>query len=248
MRKADSILRLSIDMPFASRSTRPQTNGHASDVSRRHADSRIDNDSNDTSESFQALSDDGNLSTKLRNMSINKRFSQSGPTTSNALGHSSTVSHDGFWSNPVPFRNSSMSIDDSKSSLSHNSSISRPDAAYVSPDQKSRKGTIGSIMQHAVPASVARRFTKESLFGRGRRNTVWSMYNKAQERGAKLQRKRWAQILFQGSFYVLLISFVYFVLVGRPLWKGTVWWLYWVMKNKLVFQGGFWITIGMAFL
>lgn len=56
------------------------------------------------------------------------------------------------------------------------------------------------------------------------------------------------RLLFEWSIYVLLVLFVYFVLVGMPLWKGAVWWLYWVVQNKFVIQGGYAIVIGLAAL
>jgi hypothetical protein len=55
-------------------------------------------------------------------------------------------------------------------------------------------------------------------------------------------------VLFEYTLYALLVLFVYFVLVGMPLWKGAVWWLYWVVGHKFVIQGGYAITIGLAFL
>lgn len=73
-------------------------------------------------------------------------------------------------------------------------------------------------------------------------------YEKAKLRGVALQRKYWVRLLFEWGLYLLLVLFVYFVLVGVPLWNGAVWWLYWVVRNKFVFQGGFAITIGLAAL
>jgi len=32
--------------------------------------------------------------------------------------------------------------------------------------------------------------------------------------------------VFEYFVYLLLVCFVYFVLVGVPLWKGAVWWLW----------------------
>lgn len=43
-------------------------------------------------------------------------------------------------------------------------------------------------------------------------------------RGKK--RGKFAQILFQYSIYLLLACIIYFVFVGVPLWKGSVWWLW----------------------
>ena len=40
------------------------------------------------------------------------------------------------------------------------------------------------------------------------------------------KRGKYAQIIFQYSIYLLLSCIIYFVLVGIPLWKGVVWWLW----------------------
>ncbi|KAJ5994946.1 hypothetical protein N7481_001923 [Penicillium waksmanii] len=79
-------------------------------------------------------------------------------------------------------------------------------------------------------------------------SSMHDTYEKAKLRGVALQRKYWVRLLFEWGLYLLLVLFVYFVLVGVPLWKGAVWWLYWVVRNKFVFQGGFAITIGLAAL
>ena len=77
---------------------------------------------------------------------------------------------------------------------------------------------------------------------------MYEVYEKAKVRGVALQRKYWVRLLFEYTLYALLILFVYFVLVGMPLWKGAVWWLYWVVRVKFVIQGGYAITIGLAAL
>lgn len=79
-------------------------------------------------------------------------------------------------------------------------------------------------------------------------SSMHDTYEKAKLRGVALQRKYWVRLLFEWGLYLLLVLFVYFVLVGVPLWNGAVWWLYWVVRNKFVFQGGFAITIGLAAL
>jgi hypothetical protein len=75
---------------------------------------------------------------------------------------------------------------------------------------------------------------------------VWKTYENAKKRGVELQRKQWVQVLFEYGIYLFLLCFIYFVLIGRPLWNGAVWWLYWVVENKFVFAGGFTITLGIA--
>lgn len=73
-------------------------------------------------------------------------------------------------------------------------------------------------------------------------------FEKAKKRGEQLQRNKSAQIAFEYGIYLFILMFVYFVLIGIPLWKGAVWWLYWVVGNKFVFAGGFGITLGIALL
>lgn len=74
------------------------------------------------------------------------------------------------------------------------------------------------------------------------------MYEKAKVRGKQLERKKWVQVLFEYTIYLLLLCFVYFVLIGLPLWKGAVYWLYWVVSTKFVITGGWSITIGIAIM
>lgn len=74
------------------------------------------------------------------------------------------------------------------------------------------------------------------------------VYEKAKARGVAIQRKYWVRLLFEVTVYVLLVLLIYFVLVGRPLWNGAVWWLYYAVKTKFVIQGGYAITIGLAAL
>ncbi|CAG8128089.1 unnamed protein product [Penicillium salamii] len=82
----------------------------------------------------------------------------------------------------------------------------------------------------------------------GERSELQEVYEKAKLRGVAIQRKHWVRLLFEYSIYTFLILFIYFVLVGMPLWKGAVWWLYYVVRTKFVIQGGYAITIGLAAL
>lgn len=72
------------------------------------------------------------------------------------------------------------------------------------------------------------------------------VYEKAKARGIELQRKRWVEVLFEWTIYTILISFIYFVLIGMPLWKGAVYWMYWLISTKFVIAGGWSITIAIA--
>ena len=95
-----------------------------------------------------------------------------------------------------------------------------------------------SIIQEAatVIATAAQAVTG-GVANVARRTSIVDVYEKAKVRGAELQRKRWVQILFEYSVYAILLAFIYFVLIGVPLWKGAVWWLYWVVDHKFVVAG-----------
>jgi len=77
---------------------------------------------------------------------------------------------------------------------------------------------------------------------------MWQTYEKAKERSKELQRNKYVQFSFEYIIYAVLILFVYFVLIGVPLWNGAVWWLWWVVAHKFVIAGGFSITLGIALL
>ncbi|KAF4255869.1 hypothetical protein KXV68_004608 [Aspergillus fumigatus] len=81
-----------------------------------------------------------------------------------------------------------------------------------------------------------------------RKGSVRSLYNRAALVKIKHQRRYWRRLLFEYAVYTVLVLFVYFVLVGVPLWKGAVWWLHWIMQKKTVFQGGWAIVIGLLVL
>jgi hypothetical protein len=81
-----------------------------------------------------------------------------------------------------------------------------------------------------------------------RRSSLYDVYQNAKIRGQHLQRKKWVQITFEYAFYLILLCFIYFVLVGQPLWGGAVWWLYWVVDHKFTVAGTWSITIGLAIM
>jgi hypothetical protein len=81
-----------------------------------------------------------------------------------------------------------------------------------------------------------------------RRNSLLDVYDKAKIHGQNFQRKKWVQVTFEYTFYLLILCFIYFVLVGRPIWNGAVWYLYWVVNNKFTIAGTWSITIGLALL
>jgi hypothetical protein len=75
-----------------------------------------------------------------------------------------------------------------------------------------------------------------------------SLYNMADLVNIKYQRENWIQLLIEYGTYVALAAFVYFVLVGVPLWNGAVYWLYWAMQHKLIFSYGWAIAIAPILL
>ncbi|KAJ9091303.1 hypothetical protein QFC21_007258 [Naganishia friedmannii] len=102
-----------------------------------------------------------------------------------------------------------------------------------------RRGTVarvGSVLQSAA----------QGVTDVARRMSLFNLYEKAKVRGVELQRSRRFQLVFEWSIYLLLLAFVYLVLVGMPIWKGAVYWLYIVVKFKFVIAGTWSITIGIA--
>lgn len=89
---------------------------------------------------------------------------------------------------------------------------------------------------------------RQGTQGSVRRNSLLDVYDKAKIRGQNFQRKKWVQLVFEYTFYLLILCFIYFVLVGRPIWNGAVWYLYWVVNNKFTVAGTWSITIGLALL
>jgi hypothetical protein len=79
-----------------------------------------------------------------------------------------------------------------------------------------------------------------------RRSSLDDMYLRAQKCGPSAQRKKWLRILVEYLAYTLMACFTYFVLIGLPLWKGAVWWLYWLVSTKFVVMGTWFIFIGLG--
>ncbi|CEJ60130.1 Putative Glycosyl transferase [Penicillium brasilianum] len=115
-----------------------------------------------------------------------------------------------------------------------------------SPTILSEKEPITPIKNAALSPTHLSRVSSRTQHSRN--SSMHEAYEKARARGVALHRKYWVRVLFEYTSYLLLILFVYFVLIGMPLWKGAVWWLYWVVAHKFVIQGGYAITIGLAAL
>ncbi|KAE8151481.1 glycosyltransferase like family 2-domain-containing protein [Aspergillus avenaceus] len=78
---------------------------------------------------------------------------------------------------------------------------------------------------------------------KSRHSSLRSFYNRACLVNIKHQRKFWLRVLIEYGTYTVAAAFVYLVLVGVPIWKGAVYWLYWAMQHKFVFSGGWAIVI-----
>jgi len=113
----------------------------------------------------------------------------------------------------------------------------QPDLERQETTGAERRGTFATIQTAA-----------RNTFDLVRKSSIFDVYEKAKVRGAKWRREKWTQVLFEYAFYAVLIAFIYFVLIGVPLWNGAVWWLWWVVANKFVIAGGFSITVGLAAL
>jgi len=72
-------------------------------------------------------------------------------------------------------------------------------------------------------ASVAVGNAISSILPKTRQSSIAGTYERAKIRQQELQRSKPVQIGFQYFMYFVLICFVYFVMIGRPLWGGMVW-------------------------
>jgi hypothetical protein len=147
-----------------------------------------------------------------------------------------------------------LTIDSSGTSraVPHDDQISPHDAPDVEGDashshevQRQRRATFEDVVDHIVPDAIQRTFTNSSVL---RKSSIWQTYETAKTRSKNFQRMKWVQLTFEYSIYVFILAFIYFVLVGVPIWNGAVYWLWWVVANKFVIAGGFSITLGVALL
>ncbi|OJJ67142.1 hypothetical protein ASPBRDRAFT_136569 [Aspergillus brasiliensis CBS 101740] len=112
-----------------------------------------------------------------------------------------------------------------------------------------------SIKPKPTPSIETRRFslpTKafrqslRSVVDRARDSSLGTLYNRAMLVNIKHERRYWVQLVIEYGAYTIYVAFVYFVLVGMPLWKGAVYWLYWLMRHKFALPGGWAIVISLA--
>ena len=154
------------------------------------------------------------------------------------------------WSSNNPFASKSNSVKSNPFATPGHSARVSIDEAPQEPEavhhaQRGRKGTLQSVADAIVPDSLQRKMTNASYF---KRSEMFGTYEKAKQKGVDIQRKKWVQVTFEYTIYLIMVLFIYFVLIGIPLWNGAVWWLYWVVATKFVIAGGFGITLGIALL
>lgn len=132
----------------------------------------------------------------------------------------------------------SVSPEPRKRSIWRPSLSADPNAPY----NGERRGTIfqraGSIFQD----------TMQNVRKKVRRSSMWDVYENAKKRQLELRRKRWVQIVFEYTFYAMLVALLYFLIIGVPLWKGTYWELYLAFKYKLNTVGSWSVIIAVAVL
>lgn len=82
---------------------------------------------------------------------------------------------------------------------------------------------------------------------RAKREQLAALLEEQKALKAKKRRNR-GQVAFEAIVYVLLACFVYFVLVGVPLWKGAVYYLYLLQRDYIVLDYGYVIFLAIAAL
>ncbi|KAL4860975.1 hypothetical protein BDV12DRAFT_191392 [Aspergillus spectabilis] len=102
-----------------------------------------------------------------------------------------------------------------------------------------------ALRQHEGPERVHGPQSPNQPTPRSRISSLPSLYNISNLVNIKHQRRFWCEALIEYGIYTLFAAFIYLVLIGVPLWNGAVFWLYWVMKHKFVFQGGWAIVIAV---
>ena len=91
-------------------------------------------------------------------------------------------------------------------------------------------------------------FSHISTLHRPRHPTLDKLFDDAKKLEARIYRSVLYQKVFQHATYALLLAALYFILVGLPLWKGLVWWMYNFLATKFVLTGGCAVPSGTAFL
>ncbi|KAL8835568.1 MAG: hypothetical protein Q9176_006845 [Flavoplaca citrina] len=117
--------------------------------------------------------------------------------------------------------------------------------SYHEPKRSSKRNS------KAIPKSWRFLGIDEHIVGHavhGVKSNVREMYDKAKVKQQQIKRSKTAELIFRYAFYIVLISMVYLVFVGLPLWRGLVWYMYILFQKHLVLKAGLAITFGISFL
>ena len=96
------------------------------------------------------------------------------------------------------------------------------DSLHASKEETEQPRESTALRRASVAIASAYRTVTQGTTNIVRKSSLWDAYENAKIREIHLQRKKWVQVIFEYTFYLILVSFVYFVLVGRPLWGGAV--------------------------
>jgi hypothetical protein len=114
-------------------------------------------------------------------------------------------------------------------------------ASLGAPARSRQRSSTGSLNPAKWPSS--RRLSRAV-----RKSSIYEVYEKAKIKGNEIRRERWVELLFEYTFYLVLVCFIYLFLVGLPLWPGAVGWLWYAVKTKFHSVAGFVLVIGLSTL
>ena len=86
-------------------------------------------------------------------------------------------------------------------------SVSDPEKTYVPQQGRPRRRTIETIVDAIVPEPLQHKLTNVSYTGLKRVGSIHKVYERAKTRGVELQRKKWAQVVFEYGIYLFLLVF-----------------------------------------
>ncbi|KAJ5936691.1 hypothetical protein N7466_003141 [Penicillium verhagenii] len=81
-----------------------------------------------------------------------------------------------------------------------------------------------------------------------RHQSTLSLFDQCELTKIKCRRRYWRRKAFQASYYTILAVACYLLLVGFPLWEGSLVWLYSTTQKKSLVTGGWAIFIGISTL
>lgn len=154
------------------------------------------------------------------------------------------------WSTTNPFSRHHDEKEDTgrgsnRQSLPHNSFDLGQRTSHSFGRQRPRRGTVATIVDAIVPETIQKTLANIPPFRQG---SIWHTYESAKKRTNELKRSTWVQLIFELSMYAIILLFVYFVLIGVPLWKGAVYWIWYLEAHQFVVQGGVSVTLGIAMM